>query len=120
MENIYYLIITWIGAAIMLGVGIYDYKYRTKPVKYGLSNSTSDRKITDVKAYNKAHGKLWYIYSAFLWLGGIFEYFFPEFSIFFFILYSTVGVGASVWYVRKIEEKYIVYSIKDRCDAGTN
>ena len=36
MENIYYLIITWIGAAIMLGVGIYDYKYRTKPVKLSL------------------------------------------------------------------------------------
>lgn len=94
MENIYYLIITWIGAAIMLGVGIYDYKYRTKPVKYGISNSISDRKITDVKAYNKAHGKLWYIYSAFLWLGVFLNIFFLNFpfSFLFCIVQSELAL----------------------------
>lgn len=107
MENMYCLIITWIGAAVMLGIGIYDCRYRTKPVKYGISDIVSEREITDVKAYNKAHGKLWYCFSAFLCLGGILEYFLPEFALFLFALYAIVGVAASVWYVRKIDEKYM-------------
>lgn len=107
MDNLMYLIVMWIAAVIFIFIGIYAMN-RKKPMWLWSGSSISESNINDVKAYNRAIGKMWCVFSIPLFIGGIVEFFLPIFSILIFALTCTVGVAFIVWYYHKIEEKYFL------------
>ncbi|MEZ3433714.1 MAG: DUF3784 domain-containing protein [Lachnospiraceae bacterium] len=102
-----YLALMWIGAAMFLAAGICIMKSK-KPVRLSLYTKVTPDMVADVSAYNREVGKMWCISSAVLFASGIAEALQPAFSVLIFALTCTIGVGFSVWWQSKIEEKYLV------------
>lgn len=79
-----------------------------KPMWLWSGSPISESDINDVKAYNRAIGKMWCVFSIPMFVGGIVEFILPISSILILLLTCTVGIGFVVWYYHKIEEKYFV------------
>lgn len=107
MDNIFYLILMWAGALVCVIIGIYATK-RKKPMWLWTGSKITEDKVTNVSEYNRANGKMWCCFSIPLWICGVLEFFSPVFSLVFFALTCTVGIGGIVWCYHKIEEKYIL------------
>src|SRR5699024_3273939 len=107
MDNLMYLIVMWLAAILFIIIGIYAMN-RKKPMWLGAGSQISESNINDVKAYNRAIGKMWCVFSIPLFVGGIVEFILPIYSILILALTCTVGIGLIVWYYHKIEEKYFV------------
>ena len=107
MDNIMYLIVMWAAPVIFIIIGIYAMN-RKKPMWLGAGSPISESNINDVKAYNRAIGKMWCVFSIPLFVGGIVEFILPIYSILILALTCTVGIGLIVLYYHKIEEKYFV------------
>lgn len=107
MENLFYLIIASIVALFFVIAGIWIMK-RKKPVRLYSTVKVSADEITDVNAYNHAVGRMWCIFAIPVFIAGIIELWFPIVSVIVFCLICTVGIGGTVWYYHKIEEKYFV------------
>ena len=105
MDNIIYLIIMWATAIIFIVIGVYAMN-KKKPMWLWAGSRISESRINDVKAYNRAVGKMWCAFSIPFFISGIVEYFLPIFSIIILALTCSVGIGGIVWYYHKIEEKY--------------
>ena len=70
METFIYLLITIpIGLGFSI-LGIYAWK-RKKPMWFWSGTEVKASEISDVKAYNKANGIMWIIYSLVFWAGAI-------------------------------------------------
>ena len=90
---------------LLLGIGIYSFRAQ-KPV--GFFANAKPFPVTDVKAYNRACGKLWVGYSLICMAAGI-PLLFP--GQVFVILFSVCGMIAAtialiLVYVKVIEKKY--------------
>ena len=107
MDNLMYLIVMWIAAILFIIIGIYAMN-RKKPMWLWSGSPISESDINDVKAYNRAIGKMWCVFSITMFVGGIVEFILPISSILILLLTCTVGIGFVVWYYHKIEEKYFV------------
>lgn len=105
MGNFIYLIIMCLGAVIFIAIGIYA-MHREKPMWFWTDSKVPESKIRDVKAYNRANGKMWCVYSVPLFISVVVMFFFPVLSIVILALNGTVGIGGMVWYYHKLEEKY--------------
>ena len=95
----------WAGALLLVGIGIYVMK-REKPMRLWTDVKVSADEITDVKAYNRAIGRMWCLFSIPLWIAGVVELWYPVFAIVFFCLMCTAGIGYCAWSYQKIEKKY--------------
>lgn len=107
MDNIRYLIAMWAAALLFIAIGIYASSRKT-PMWFWTGYSIPTDKVTDLKAYNRAVGKMWCLFSIPLWISGIIELFLPEMSIIIFAFNCSICIGGPVWYYHKIEEKYII------------
>ena len=107
MGNILYFIIMWAAAILFIIIGIYAMN-RKKPMWLWTGSQIPELKIKDVKAYNRAVGKMWLLFSILFFTGGIVEFLLPLFSIILFAFTCTVGIGGIVWRYHKIEEKYFI------------
>lgn len=67
MENIIWFVIMIPCSAIFTGIGIYAWK-RKKPMWFWSGSSVKESEIRDIKAYNRANGIMWMIYSIPLWI----------------------------------------------------
>lgn len=103
MGKILYFIIMWVAAILFIIIGIYAMN-RKKPMWLWTGSQIPESKIKDVKAYNRAVGKMWLIFSILFFIGGIVEFF----SLILFTFTCTVGIGGIVWCYHKIEEKYFI------------
>lgn len=97
----------WSVALFFIAIGIYA-RNRKTPMWLWSGYKISADKITDLKAYNRANGKMWCMFSIPLWIIGIIELFVPEMSIIIFAFTCPVYIGWIVFYYRKIEKKYIM------------
>lgn len=102
-----YFVVMWIAAMIFLILGIWAVNRET-PMWFWGGTQIPESSITDVKAYNRAMGKMWCVFSIPLWVGGIVEFLLPAASILILALACTVGIGLVVWRYHKIEEQYFI------------
>ena len=100
--------ITIFGCAILfLGLGVYAEK-REKPMHFWSGTTVDEKKITDVKAYNKENGRMWKIYSLWYFASGIIYFWNVGMAIAILVASCTVGMLILVATYNKIEKKYIV------------
>lgn len=101
-----YLVIMWGAAVIYLIIGIYAMSKKT-PMRLSFISKIPMEKISDIPAFNKEIGKMWCVLAIVLFAGGALDMLNPAFSVFFFAIACTVGVGGAAWWQSKIEKKYI-------------
>lgn len=70
MANIVMGIVTWLCAAVFLGIGLYTLKSK-KPMHFYAGTEVKKEEITDVKGYNKANGIMWLTYGVIIFAVGI-------------------------------------------------
>ena len=100
--------ITIFGCAILfLGLGVYAEK-REKSMHFWSGTTVDEKKITDVKAYNKENGRMWKIYSLWYFASGIIYFWNVGMAIAILVASCTVGMLILVATYNKIEKKYIV------------
>ena len=107
MGNLTSSIILWLGALIFIAVGIYAVK-REKPMWLWGGSAVPESMVKDVKAYNRAIGKMWLACSVPLLISGVAVLIFPGISLIIFALVCVAGIGVLAWCYHKIEEKYFV------------
>lgn len=107
MGNMRYLILMWGAALILVILGIHALRSE-KPVTLFTGSPVMEDHVTDVKAYNRAVGKMWCLFSIPMWIAGIIEFWYPAASVVFFAVFCIAGVGGAVWGYHKIEEKYMI------------
>lgn len=71
MDNLMYLIVMWVAAILFIIIGIYAMN-RKKPMWLWSGSQISESNINDVKAYNRAIGKMWCVFSIPMFVGGIY------------------------------------------------
>ncbi len=107
MGNYVYLVIMWLAGLIFIGIGIYAMK-RNKPMWFWTGSEVPESKVKDVKAYNRANGKMWCGFSVPLFVSGVLIFLHPVLSILIAALTGTVGVAGIIWCYHRIEEKYFI------------
>ena len=70
MEKVIWLVITIPCSLLFTGIGIYAWR-RTKPMWFWSGSSVREDEITNVKAYNRENGIMWFCYSAVFWISTI-------------------------------------------------
>lgn len=98
--------IMWGAAAVYLVTGLFCMRRKT-PMRLSFISKTPAEKISDIPAYNKEIGKMWCAMAVFLLAGGGAMMANPAFSVLFFVVASTVGVGGVAWWQSRIEKKYL-------------
>ena len=107
MGNVRYLILMWGAALILVIMGIHALR-SGRPVTLWTGSHILPDQVTDVKAYNRAVGKMWCLFSIPFWIIGIIEFWYPAASVVFFAVFCVAEIGGAVWCYHKIEEKYMV------------
>lgn len=70
MEIVIWLVITIPCSLLFTGIGIYAWR-REKPMWFWSGSEVKEEEITDVKAYNRENGIMWFCYSAVFWISMI-------------------------------------------------
>ena len=98
--------ITIFGCAILFfSLGIYAER-REKPMHFWSGTTVDEKKITDVKAYNKENGRMWKIYSLCYFASGVIYFWSVWISVLLLFLSCTVGLGVLIVTFNRIEKKY--------------
>ena len=74
VEIFFALVIYLLVAAIMLGIGIFQYRSKSPVGFYSGEKPPMESELTDVDAWNKKHGKMWIWYGVIIiisYLAGI-------------------------------------------------
>lgn len=82
--------------------------FAKKPVNFWAGFEVKKEEISDVKAYNKANGYLWIIFSLPFWISCFAMPFVSWLGIFMMILGSSVGLAFLIIGYKKIYAKYRV------------
>ncbi len=95
-----------IGCALLfVGIGIYAIR-RDKPMWFWSGSTVDPESITDVKAYNKANGIMWLLYSLWYWGASVGWCFNHNLGIALLMLGSTLGGGLLAVIYTYIHRKY--------------
>lgn len=106
--GIIYLIICFLTAAIMIGIGISQLK-STSPVGfYTGEKPPGEDELTDVQEWNKRHGRMWLAYGIVIIISSFAGYIIAD-SILSVILACggfLAPLIVMIWYHHKLIEKY--------------
>lgn len=105
MENIIWLLIMIPCSAIFTGIGIYAWR-RKKPMWFWSGSAVDESKIRDIKAYNKANGIMWIVFSIPMWLSTFAVIWNRAVAGALIIIDCTVGLGLLVVTYNRIYKKY--------------
>lgn len=105
MGNVTFLIIMIPVSLLFTGLGIYARK-RKEPMWFFAGTSVSAEEITDVPAYNRANGRLWFGYSLSFWTSALLGFFKAGIGGIFLIIGCPVGTIALPIIYNKIYDKY--------------
>ncbi len=105
-------LIVWFAVMIpccllLTGIGIRGF-FVKKPVNFWAGIEVKAEEISDVKAYNKANGYLWIIFSLPIWASCILTPFISWLGILMTILSCSVGIAFLIIGYKKIYAKYKV------------
>lgn len=70
-ESIIILVIFFITAWIMMGIGITQLKSETPVGFYSGEKPPAEDELTDVPAWNRKHGMMWLVYGMIIMLSGV-------------------------------------------------
>ena len=105
MENIIWFLIMIPCSAVFTGIGIYAWK-RKKPMWFWSGSAVDESKIRDVRAYNKANGIMWIVFSIPMWLSTFAIIWSGTLAVALIIIDCTVGLGLLVVTYNRIYKKY--------------
>ena len=98
--------ITIFGCAILFfGLGVYAEK-REKPMHFWAGTTVDEKKITDVKTYNKENARMWKIYSLWYFASGVIYFWSTWIAVAILVLSCTLGIGILIATFNRIEKKY--------------
>ena len=101
-----FAIIVWICALVFIAIGIYSLKRKT-PMHFWSGTTVKVEEISDVKAYNKANGIMWILYSFTFILGGILSLLFnTNIGGIIVAISSTLGIIILITVYNRIYQKY--------------
>ncbi len=106
MENWLYGTILCLAGTAFLIVGLVVQRQK-RPVRRWLGTPVPPEKVTDAGAFNRARGRLWWIFSVPLYLSGAAEFCWPPAVLFILPLTCIVGIGLIVWLSYRLEKQYI-------------
>ena len=106
-DHIFYLLIMWGGAFVLLGFGIYVRKTK-KPMRLWTTIPVLASDVKDLSAYNQEISRLWCICSIPCFITGLIVFWYPVASVIFFVLSCTAGIAWIAWQYQRIEKKYLI------------
>ena len=105
MDKIIWLLTMIPTSALFTGIGIFAWK-RKKPMWFWAGSTVKESEIRDVRAYNRANGVMWLVYSAFLWADTFLGLFRIGLAGMVLMAFCTVGSIALVPVYLKIYDFY--------------
>jgi len=100
-----WLIVTCGCAALFTGIGVYAYKAK-KPMHFWSGSTVLPEEIENIKAYNRANGHMWTVYSMLFWAAAVLGIWFPEAGAILLAVSSTVGILPLIVIYKHIYKKY--------------
>ena len=76
MDKIVWIIIMALLGSFFTVLGIYACR-RKKPMWFWSGSTVSEEEISDIRAYNRANGIMWFAYSLVFWLCAVIGFFNP-------------------------------------------
>lgn len=103
--NIIWLIVMAPISAFFTGLGVYAWK-REKPMWFWSGTTVDEKDITDIRAYNRANGIMWLVFSFLLWADTLLGAFNVDIGGIFMALSFFVGIPALALTYKRIYAKY--------------
>ena len=107
MEWIVWLIFMIPLSALFTGIGIFAIR-RKKPMWFWAGSEVKAERLTDVRAYNRANGVMWILYSLFFWGETVFGVFYPGIAGILIAVTTLGGIPILVVVYKRILKKYRV------------
>ena len=92
-------------AAAFTGIGIYA-MYRKEPMFFWSGRTVRREELTDVKAYNRANGIMWLLYSVPMWVAAVLYFVNKNAAVISLVIWGTFGLGILIYAYHRIYEKY--------------
>ena len=105
LGNTVWLIIMIPVSLLFTGLGIYAWK-RKKPMWFWSGSTVEEEEISDVKAYNRANGILWLVFSALLWISTVLGYRYGEIGGICLLVSCLIAIPLLPLVYGKILKKY--------------
>ncbi|WP_322173826.1 hypothetical protein [Acutalibacter caecimuris] len=105
MEKWILFVVFWICGAIFLGIGIYAWRLRDRPMNFWSGREVPRESITDLPGYNRAMGRLWGGYGVIYFITGLAAFWQPVAAVVLMCLLGTAGAAALVLIYKKVIEK---------------
>lgn len=110
-ESIIGLVIVSIVAVIMIGIGLFQYLKKDKPVGfYTVNNPPKKEEISDITKWNRQHGLIWIIYGICVELGFSIGFMMPSEILAVLFLLGGIIIPMPFMVIRhnQLERKYKV------------
>ncbi|MBO4472506.1 MAG: hypothetical protein J5765_01720 [Clostridia bacterium] len=105
MEWIVWLIFMIPLSALFTGVGIFAIR-RKKPMWFWSGSEVRAESLTDVRAYNRANGVMWIVYSLLFWGETVLGVFYPDIAGVLIAATTLGGIPILVVVYKRILKKY--------------
>ena len=106
--EIFMLIIGFLVASIMIGIGIYQIKSPKPAWFYSGEEPPKPETITDLRAWNRKHGSMWILYGAVIIVTSIVARFTSEtVGVLLFIGGIMLPLPFMVWWHHHLESRYL-------------
>ena len=105
MELVSWLLIMVPVSLLFTGLGFFAW-FRKKPMWFWSGIPVPEEEITDVRAYNRANGILWLLFSLIFWTSTILGIFRIRTAGIVLIAGTFLGIPLLVFGYRRIERKY--------------
>ena len=107
VETVFWLVVMVPCSLLITGIGVYAWR-RKEPMWFWSGITVKKEEITDVRAYNRANGILWIVFSLIYWAGTVVGVFHPGAAGIVIAAGTFVGVPLLIFGYRRIEAKYRV------------
>ncbi len=108
MGNWILFVVCWLCGAIFLGMGVYAWRLRDRPMNFWSGQQVPRENVSDLSGYNRAMGKLWGAYGTVYFISGLAALWQPVAAVALMCVLGTAGAVALVLVYKKvIEKKYL-------------
>ena len=94
-------------SAFFTGIGVFAMR-RRKPMWFWAGSEVKAESLTDVRAYNRANGVMWLIFSAFFWAWTVLGAFYAGMAGALVAATTLVGIPILITVYTRILKKYRV------------
>lgn len=105
MGNLIWCVIMVPCSAFFTGLGLYAYT-RKKPMWFWSGSVVTASEITDVRAYNRANGRMWIGFSLVLWMAAAAIWWNGTAAVILLAAGCVIGIPVLALVYRRIYKKY--------------